>query len=56
MTDLERIKRLEDIVGCLISWISQSSLAPISHQEAYLLLRRLDDSYYPPFESKEEPK
>ena len=38
----ERIKRLEEVLGTLISWVAQSAVSPISRAEATKLLDKLN--------------
>ncbi len=41
MADSERIKRIEETLGTLIYWVAQSSVSPISVNEAEKLLNML---------------
>lgn len=43
MTDTERIARLEHVLAVLIVWVSSAAGSPISHQEAQILLRKLEE-------------
>ncbi len=48
MTEIERLQarcaRLEETLNALIAWMAQSSVSPISHQEAKQLLEMLNRS------------
>jgi hypothetical protein len=37
-----KVQRLHDTLGTLIHWIGSSAVSPISHEEAWRLLAKLD--------------